>query len=56
MALVGLDFDKATCAATAFRAWAMRLFSAVGNSQSLVKEMMQKRVVEFAECVGQMPP
>ena len=31
----------------------MRLFSTVGNSQSLVKEMMQKRVVRAAEGFGQ---
>ena len=35
MALVGLDLDKAHLAATAFSAWAMRLFSTGGNSQSL---------------------
>ena len=36
---------KLTFAAAALSACATRLFSAVGNSQSLVKEMMQKRVL-----------
>src|SRR5579862_4543826 len=47
---------KLTLAAAAFKAWAMRLFSAVGKSQSLVKEMMQKCVFEPRKASAREPP
>src|SRR3569623_349927 len=47
---------KLTCAVTAFRAWAMRLFSTGGNSQSLEKEMMAKRAAFRRNTSVSWPP
>src|SRR5579864_8492688 len=47
---------KLTVAAVALSACAMSLFSAVGNSQSLVNEMMQKRVLLPAKASASRPP
>src|SRR5215831_18419763 len=47
---------KLTFAAAAFSAWATRLFSTVGNSQSLVNEMMQKRVLVPRKASASTPP
>jgi hypothetical protein len=47
---------KATEAAAAFRAWTMARESEVGNSQSEVNEITQKRVVDPLKALASEPP
>src|SRR5260370_24974281 len=47
---------KLTFAAAALRAWTMARFSAVGYSQSLVKDMTQKRVLGSRKAFARIPP
>src|SRR6185312_14790422 len=46
---------KLTFAAVALSAWAMRLFSGVGNSQSLVKEIRQNRALVLRKASASTP-
>jgi len=56
VALVALDLDEGDVAATAFSAWTIARFSRVGNSQSLVKEIRQKRVGVPLKALAKTPP
>jgi hypothetical protein len=47
---------KPTDAAAAFRAWTMARESEVGNSQSDVKEITQKRVADPLNARARLPP
>ncbi len=56
VALVGFTSTKLTFAATALSACTTSRDSRVGNSQSLVNEIRQKRTGVFAKALASTPP